>query len=155
MERKSLYVSGPLLAGLLAVQAIEEQAVGYPQLARTADEVVDRAKEIPGCLVWPVGVAAERVAAAVTLRGEGAVEVGAWSTHVAGRDLLLVAVAGVSSLSLAAAAAQLRRRGANCVHACGVAVAGAEALDSLDSYKTLGCFSPSPSAPIVLGGDAA
>jgi predicted dinucleotide-utilizing enzyme len=154
MSDKTLQSAGPLLAGVLAAQELEEHAVRYPQLERIADQVIQRARELPHCVVWPIGAAAERVAAAVTLRSRGAVEVGAWNTDVAGRELLLVAVAAVSSLGVEAAAAQLRRRGAGRLHGCGVAVPGTDSVSILDSYTRLTVLVPT-SAPVALIDDAA
>jgi hypothetical protein len=133
---------------------VDRRAVGYAQLERAGLQVIRRAKKISGCLVWPVGEAAERVAAAVTLVSRGEIEVGAWNSPVEGRRVLVVVVAGVSALSLDGAAAQLRRRGALEVHGCGVAVNGADELDSLDTYTRLEIGARTPSA-LALVDDAA
>jgi hypothetical protein len=154
MSATTLQSPGPLLARLLAAQQVEERAVSYAELERSADQLIARARDITECLVWPVGAAAERVAAAVTLRSRGDIEVGVWNTEVKGRRVLLFVVAGVSSLALEAAAAQLRRRGACEVHGCGVAVDGAKSLGVLKSYVQVDIDLNSRSA-VALVGDAA
>jgi hypothetical protein len=153
MKTKTLPSAGPLLIRLLDAQAVEAQAVAYPELSSCAEQVLDRARDIQGCLVWPVGAAAERVAGAVTLASKGEVETGTWNSEVDGRRVLVILVAGVSTLSLEAAVAQLRRRGALEVHGCGVTVDGAAELDALDSYTRLS-IEPLGSA-LALLGDAA
>lgn len=154
MSSETLQSAGPLLCRLLAAQDVEESVVGYPQLQIAANEVIRRSKEISDCIVWPIGGAAERVGAAVTLTARGAVEVGTWNTHIQGRRVLVIVVAAVSALSIEAAAAQLRRRGALEVHGWGVAVSGADRLTALDSYVGLEIEAQSPSV-IALVGDAA
>ena len=137
MRTATLQTAGPLLSRLLEAQAVEAEAVGYPALSTCAAQVVGRAREIADCLVWPVGAAAERVAGAATMASKGDVEMATWNSEVEGRRVLVILVAGVSTLSLEGAIAQLRRRGAIEVHGCGVAVAGASELDALDSYTEL------------------
>jgi hypothetical protein len=137
MGTATLRSAGPLLSRLLEAQAVEAQTVAHPELRSCAEQVVDRARDIPDCLVWPVGAAAERVAGAVTLLSQGEVETGTWNSEVEGRLVLAILVAGVSTLSLEAAVAQLRRRGALEVHGCGVTVEGAAELEALDSYTEL------------------
>lgn len=153
MKPATLRLAGPLLSRLLEAQAVEAGAVGYPALGTCAGQVVERAREIADCLVWPVGAAAERVAGAVTVASKGDVELATWNSEVAGRRVLVILVAGVSTLSLEGAIAQLRRRGAIEVHGCGVAVAGATGLDALDSYTelTIGALD----SGLALLGDAA
>jgi hypothetical protein len=153
MRAESLQEAGPLLEGLLEAQRLEEEVVGYSQITAVADAVIQRATELRNCLVWPVGAAAERVAGVVTARAREAVDVGSWNTPVEDRQVLLVAVAAVSPISLEAAADQLRLRGAAEVHACGVYVRGGARAIGLDSYKQL--CSSSPRSPFALVGDAA
>lgn len=142
MSSSILQKAGPLLTQLVAAQRIEEEAVRYPQIEMWADALANRASELPKCLIWPVGAAAERVAGVATARGRGRVEVGLWNAPVAGRAILLFAVAGVTPLSLVIAAQQLRRRGAADVHACGIAISGAAGADGITSFRMLGDASP-------------
>jgi hypothetical protein len=128
---------GPLLTGLLEVQELEAKLVAFGELERVADAAIRRADEVKGCVVWPIGAAAERVAAAVTIRGQGRVEVGTWNMSVQGRRLLLLTLAAVSPIEIELAAEQLRRRGASEVHACGVRVTRGEQARGVDSYRAL------------------
>jgi len=128
---------GPLLAGLLEIQELEARLVSFEELERVADAAIAHAEGLAGCVVWPIGAAAERAAAAVTLRSRGRVEVGTWNMRVAGQRFLLLTLAAVSPLEIELAAEQLRRRGATEVHACGVRVARGEEARGVDSYRTL------------------
>src|SRR4051794_10198854 len=103
---------GPLLAGLLEVQELEVKLVRFEELGRVADAAIIHAERLKGCVIWPIGAAAERAAAAVTLRSCGRVEVGTWNMPVAGRRLLLLTLAAVSPIEIELAAEQLRNRGA-------------------------------------------
>ena len=153
MHAESLQEAGPLLVGLLGAQRLEEEVVGSAHLLEVADAVVRRARRLGDCVVWPVGAAAERVAGVVTVRANGAVDVGAWNSPVEGRRILLVAVAGVSPLALEAAARHLLSRGADEVHGCGVDVRGGERAIGLHSYEEL---RPKTSRQrLTLVGDAA
>ena len=138
MNRAVLQSSGPLLSMLVTAQRLEEEAVRYPQIERWADALVTRANELPGCLIWPVGAPAERIAGVATTRARGRIDVGVWNAPVDGRTILLFAVAGVTPLSLTLTAEQLRRRGAGDVHACGIAITGVAAADGIDSFRSLG-----------------
>lgn len=137
MRAVSLHEPGPLLARLLAAQRLEEDVVNHPQIEAVADGVIDRVHALGDCLVWPIGAAAERVAGVVTARSQGDVRVGTWNTDVKGTRLLLFVVAGVTPLTLSAAAEQLHRRGASEVHGCGVDVVGGDTVVGLESYVSL------------------
>ena len=138
MNSAVLQSPGPLLSLLVTAQRLEEEAVRYPQIERWADALVTRANELPGCLIWPVGSPAERIAGVATTRARGRIDVGVWNAPVDGRAILLFAVAGVTPLSLTLTAEQLRRRGAGDVHACGIAITGVAAADGIDSFRSLG-----------------
>jgi hypothetical protein len=137
MNAAVLRSPGPLLSLLVAAQRLEEDAVRYPQIERWADALVTRANELPGCLIWPVGAPAGRIAGVATTRAQGRIDVGLWNAPVDGRAILLFAVAGVTPLSLTLTAEQLRRRGAGGVHACGIAITGVAAADGIDSFRSL------------------
>lgn len=138
MSSPLLQNTGPLLEHLVAVQRLEEDAVLYPQIEEWADALLACASEFPGCLIWPVGAPAERIAGAATIRARGQVDIGLWNASVAGRTILLFGVAAVSPLSLALTAQQLRQRHAADVHACGIAISGATTPDGVDSFRSLG-----------------
>ena len=125
--------AGPLLEELLEAQSLEAAAVSYPAIEGTAAALIARAQQLDA-VVWPVGGAAERIAGAAALLAEGEIEIGVWNTRLDGERVLLFAVAGATPLSLVAAAAQVRSMGATEVHACGVEIAGAAAVDVWDSY---------------------
>jgi hypothetical protein len=137
MNGAVLQSPGPLLSLLVKAQRLEEEAVRYPQIERWADALVTRAKELPGCLIWPVGAPAERIAGVATTRAQGCIDIGLWNAPVDRRTILLFAVAGVTPLSLTLTAEQLRRRGAGDVHACGIAITGVAAADGIDSFRSL------------------
>jgi hypothetical protein len=128
---------GPLLNRLIGAQRVEEEAVRYPQIEMWANALVNRARQLPGCLIWPVGAPAERIAGVAVARARGHIEVGLWNGTVEGRTVLLFAVAGVTPLSLILVAKQLRGRGAGEVHACGVAITGAGEVDGIESFGPL------------------
>src|SRR4051812_18941407 len=128
---------GPLLSRLVSAQRVEEDAVSYPQIDVWANALVAHAHRLPGCLIWPVGAPAERIAGLAVARARGRIEVGLWNEAVEARTVLLFAVAGVTPLSLMLVGEQLRRRGAAEVHACGVAITGAADSDGLDSFQSL------------------
>ena len=141
MEAKNIAVTlqeaGPLLTRLVAAQQFEERAVSYPAIEQIADSLIARAKELGDCMIWPIGAAAERIAGVATAREQGRIEVGCWNTLVVGRRLLVFSVVAVSPLSLAAAAGQLRRRGAAEIHGCGVDITGASEADCFESFACL------------------
>src|SRR5438874_13801832 len=120
---------GPLLSRLVGAQRVEEEAVQYPQIEMWANALVTRARQLPGCLIWPVGAPAERIAGVAVARARGRIDIGLWNETVEARTVLLFAVAGVTPLSLMLVGEQLRRRGAAEVHACGVAITGAADAD--------------------------
>jgi hypothetical protein len=128
---------GPLLSQLVATQRLEEEAVRYPQIERWADSLVTCANQLPGCLIWPVGAPAERIAGVATARARGRIDVGLWNAPVAGRTVLVFGVAGVTPLSLTLTAEQLRRRGAGEIHACGIAISGVAEAAGIDSFRSL------------------
>jgi hypothetical protein len=128
---------GPLLGRLVAAQRLEEAAVRYPQIESWADALIACAHQLPGCLIWPVGAPAERIAGVAVARSRGRIDVGLWNAAVDGRTVLLFAVAGVTPLSLLLAAGQLRGRGAGEVHACGVAINGVAEADGIDSFRPM------------------
>lgn len=136
---------GPLLRQLIALQRLEEEAVRYPQIQSWADSLIACADQFPGCVVWPVGIPAERIAGLATARAHGRVHVGLGNEQVDGRTILLFAVAGATALSLELTASQLRRRGAAEVHACAIALRGERDADEIDSFHTLG--DPARTAP--------
>lgn len=137
MTTALLQTPGPLLTLLVAAQRVEEEAVRYPQIEAWADALVARANQLNGCLIWPVGAPAERIAGVATARAKGRIDVGLWNAPIDGRTVLLFAVAGVTPLSLTLVAQQLRRRGAGDIHACGIAIAGGDTADSVDSFRSL------------------
>lgn len=137
MSTAALQNPGPLLRQLVAAQRLEEEAVRYPQIERWADALVTCANELPGCLVWPAGSPAERIAGVATVRARGRLDVGLWNAPVVGRTVLVFAVAGVTPLSLTLTAEQLRRRGAGGVHACGIAITGVAAAAGINSFRSL------------------
>ena len=128
---------GPLLSQLVEVQRIEEEAVEYPQIELWASALVSCARRLPGCLIWPVGAPAERIAGVAVAHAGGRIDVGLWNASVEGRAVLLFAVAGVTPLSLMLVAEQLRGRGAGAVHACGVTITRAVEADGIDSFRPL------------------
>jgi hypothetical protein len=148
-----LHEAGPLLSGLLKAQRREEQLVQYPGIEQLAAELVAAVEAIEGCLLWPVGSAAERLAGAATLHSRGAVDVAASNTPVAGRQVVLVGLVAVSPIVFEAVGEVLRRRGATAVHACAVDVVGLDRAAALDSHRTLRAGTD-PSA-LSLVGDAA
>lgn len=154
MSSESLSHAGPLLTRLLAAQRVEEDVVSHHRIEAVADGLIDRAREIGDCLVWPIGAAAERVAGVVTARSAGDVRVGAWNTDVRETRLLVFVVAGVTPMTLSAAVEQLHRRGASEVHGCGVEIVGGSGVVGLDSYVSLGGSYPARSM-LSLVGDAA
>jgi hypothetical protein len=138
MSSAVLQNSGPLLTRLVAAQRLEEAAVRYPEIERWADALITRAHQLRGCLIWPVGAPAERIAGVAVARARGRIDVGLWNATVEGRTVLLFAVAGVTPLSLLLAAEQLRGRGAGEVHACGVAISGVDEASGIESFRPLG-----------------
>jgi hypothetical protein len=137
MSRDVLQNPGPLLTQLVAAQRLEEEAVQYPQIERWADALVDCANQLPGCLIWPVGPPAERIAGVAIARARGRIDVGLWNAAVIGRTVLVFAVASVTPLSLTLTAEQLRRRDAGAVHACGIAITGVTAAVGINSFRSL------------------
>ena len=109
----------------------------YPQIEQWADALVACATQLPGCLVWPIGAPAERIAGLATARSHGHVEIGLWNAPVLGRTILLFAVAGVSPLSFSVTAEHVRRRGAANVHGCGIAIEGEATAEGLNSFRPL------------------
>lgn len=106
--------------------------------------------------VWPVGPAAERLAGAVVLFTEGRVRLRDWSNTLAGERVLLVAVAAATPIALVAAAEHARALGAVAVHACGVAVQGAERSDfcgAVDGYVPLEIARYDDDGAAAPGGD--
>src|SRR4051812_988749 len=101
---------GPLLAELVSAQGVEADAVSYPQIGVWASALVAHAHQLPGCLIWPVGAPAERIAGVAVARARGRIDIGLWNETVEARTVLLFAVAGVTPLSLMLVGEQLRRR---------------------------------------------
>lgn len=126
---------GPLLLGVLDAELRADEALTYPNISRFADAVVQAAREIGQPVLMPVGADGQRILGAVALRCEGEIEHWGWRTSIRGRDVLLVAVTGVSDLESAAAAESALRLGARTVHLCAVdpAVLGGTAVDSFTS----------------------
>jgi hypothetical protein len=137
MNAALLQNPGPLLSQLVEAQRLEEEAVRYPQIESWADALVACAKQLPDCLIWPVGAPAERIAGVATARARGRIDVGLWNAPVDGRTILLFAVAGVTPLSLTLTAEHLRRRGGGDVHACGIAITGVAATEGIESFRSL------------------
>jgi hypothetical protein len=134
---------------LVDAQRLEEKVVGPQWIEPIADAVARRAAELGECIVWPVGVAAERVAGVVTARTRGAVAVGTWNMPVEGQRVLLFAVAAVTPLDVEAAADRLRRRGAVEVHACAVQICTTGAGEILESFTELGTTQTSRSLALL------
>jgi hypothetical protein len=128
---------GPLLSRLVAAQRLEEEAVQYPQIEKWADALISCANQLPGCLIWPVGAPAERIAGVAVARARGLVDVGLWNASIEGRTVLVFAVAGVTPLSVMLAAEQLRRRGAGDVQACGVAISGLAEAEGIHLFRLI------------------
>lgn len=114
-------IAGPLLHQLLVAQRKEAETVAFPSLVDIARALVGCARDLDA-IVWPVGAAAERVAGAGSAVSEGALTVALWNQRLDGQRVLLFAVSGVTTLSLATAEAQVRSLGATEIHACGVDV---------------------------------
>lgn len=129
------YEVGPLLLGVLDAELRADRALTYPNISRFADAVVQSAREIGQPVLMPVGADGQRILGAVELRCEGGIEQWGWRTSIRGRDVLLVAVTGVSELETAAAAESALRLGARTVHLCAVdsAVLGGAAVESFTS----------------------
>jgi hypothetical protein len=149
MSPAVLQNEGPLLSRLIEAQRLEEEAVRYPQIEMWADALVVRARQLPRCLIWPVGAPAERIAGVAVARARGRIDVGLWNATIQGRTVLLFAVAGVTPLSLILVAEQLRGRGAGEVHACGVAITGAGEADGFESFRPLADESAQAVGPVA------
>jgi hypothetical protein len=128
--------AGPLLAGVLAAEEQADCALRYPLLVSYADAVLDVARQLERPLLIPVGADGQRLLGAVEVRCEGEYEQYGWQTSVAGRNVLLVAVTGVSGLEVSAAAESARRLRAREVHACAVDAAVGKGVQ-LDSFIEL------------------
>ncbi len=131
--------TGPLLDGLLTAQRRDEEATSHPLLAEYARRVVALSRRLGNPVLWPVGPAAERLAGAAVLAGEGAVRVRGWSGAPAARVLLLATVA-TSPIELVGAGSHARALNAASVHACAIDVEGIETVDkgAFDSFTALG-----------------
>lgn len=110
--------AGPLLASVLAAEGRADRALRFPLLQTYADSVIDLALRLECPLLMAIGADGQRLLGAVELRCQGKLEQVGWHTSLAGRDVLLVGVAGVSGNGVSAAAMAARRLGAGKVHAC-------------------------------------
>lgn len=127
---------GPLLAAVIDAEQRADHILRYPLLNSYAEAVVDVARELARPVLLPVGADAQRLLGAIEMSCAGAYDQYGWRTSINGRDVLLVAVVGVSGVEIAATARYARRLGASKVHACAAdAVIGD--VDELDSFTQL------------------
>lgn len=127
---------GPLLADVLDAEKRADRVLRYPALPTYADAVVAVARRIERPLLMPVGPDGCRLLGAVEVRCEGEFEQFGWQVSAVGRNVLLVAVAGVSGMEIAAGADSARRLGARRVHACAVDLTVNDAVE-VDSFTQL------------------
>jgi hypothetical protein len=132
---------GPGLGEIIAAQRDDDAAVRYPQLAEHARALAELSRDLDDPLVWPIGIAAERLAGAAVVLSAGEVRTRGWNTDVTAQRVLLLAVTAVTSMSLVEAARHARELGAEEIYACGIRVQGLEAdhvPDEIHEFITLG-----------------
>lgn len=115
--------NGPLLAGLLDVHKMNEEALEGPQLERLAAALVTRCCDLGRPLIWPVGDAATRLAGAAVLVAKGDIKIRGWVDDIRGTPVLLASLAAATPLEMVDAARHARALGASAVHAFGWNVA--------------------------------
>ncbi|NYD40041.1 hypothetical protein [Nocardioides panaciterrulae] len=127
-----------LLEGLLRAQDRDNEVVGYAQIQRHAEHVIDWASRLTNPVLMPVGDAAQRLLGAVSLMAQGSIDIPVWTDRLDGRDVLLVGTVVASLIEFEAAAINARRRGATHIHGCAIEVAGHTSSSMLDSFTLLG-----------------
>ena len=132
---------GRLLTAVLDAEDRADRALRYPELAMYADAVIRIARRMRKPVLVAVGPDGERLMGAVELRGEGSCEQADSRTAMGDRQVLLVAVAGVSAAAVSVLADQVRRQGASGVHACAIDAALGDSC-ALDSFTQLEARGP-------------
>jgi len=127
----------PLLTSLLDVQDRNNEVVAHPHIEAHAQHVVDWAMQFDQPVLVPVGVAAQRLLGAVAPLAKGTLEIPLYGDRFDGRTALLVGAIAGSLIEFEAAAANVRRRGANSVHACAIDVTHQVPTAALDSFTVL------------------
>lgn len=133
--------AGSLLTAVLQAEGRIDQALRYPELSVYADAVIRVARRMEKPVLMAVGSDGQRLLGAVEIRGEGRCEQADSRVDVADRQVLLVAVAGVSAAGVSLMADQARRQGASEVHACAVDAALGDSC-FLDSFTQLDLRGP-------------
>lgn len=144
MERKDSYTChmpsiGPMLEEVLAAQDAAFRSTEFPIVESYADRLVALARDLGSPVVWPVGLAAERLVGASIIVGKGQLRARDWNRYLSGEPVLLVCIAATSPLPLLAAATEARSRGAGRLVACGISIGGMKlgVPGSLDEYFSL------------------
>lgn len=132
--------AGPLLEAVLSAQRGDEEATSHPLLAEYARRVVALSQRLGNPVLWPVGPAAERLAGAAAVTGEGAVHVRGWSSSLPATNVLLIATVATSPIELLVAGSHARALDAASLHACAIDIAGIEDVPegTFDSFTELG-----------------
>jgi hypothetical protein len=133
--------TGPLVQRLLCAQRSAEESTQHPKIQVLADQLLSLLEELGWPLLWPVDPFAERLVGAAVACGNGKPTVRSFSSTVEGADVLLVAVAAVSSAGLVEAAGCARLLGATVVRGCGVEVPGAEDAVAKGFLRTFSALS--------------
>jgi hypothetical protein len=115
---------GPALDEVRAAQREDDEAAQHPQLEGYGTALARMCHDLEYPTVWPVGPAAERLAAAAVILSHGKVHARGWNTDMTAKRVLLVTVTAVTPLPLLAAAQHARSLGAAEVYSCGVHVQG-------------------------------
>jgi hypothetical protein len=128
---------GPALGELLRSQQEEEDALAYPRLKGYAAALGELSRRLGLPMVWPVGVAAERLAGAAVIESAGGIRIRGWNDDLCGDRVLLLGGVAVSPLGLYAAAEQAKCFGVREVMATGIRVDGIDASGSIDAFFPL------------------
>jgi hypothetical protein len=124
----------------LNAQREAERIVGdYETLRRAAAALVEHSRDLGSPIVWPVGEAADRLAGAASLLAAGQLRTRAWTDDLLSAEVVVLAVADVTTFALAQAARHARALGAAQVYGCWVGFADMVAGSDLgfDSFSAL------------------
>ena len=115
---------GDGLTALLEAQDFEAAAVQFPALEAHASALIALGRRLDDPVIWPVGVAAERIAGAASLISGGGIRLREWNSEVRGERVVIFAVVSLTPLTLFAAARHALNMGAVAVEACGLRIEG-------------------------------
>lgn len=150
----SFYVAieeGPLLRELRSAHALNEAALRHPRVEEIARALIERSHELQSPLIWPVGVAADRLAGSAVVVSGGNLRVRGWTDDLVGETVLLLVVVETTPLRLAETAAHARTLGATQVHAAMVEVRNTRLAGLNDVIDSQVLLSPNPRLEALAG----